>query len=83
MTKTATIKLTAAIGVAGQLIRRGEIITVPEAAAKDLLRRGKAEMATADDETEAEPEATEAPEPEPEPAPEPAATEAPKPGKKK
>lgn len=50
MTKEATIKLTAAIGIAGQLVARDSIITIPEAAAKDLLRRGKAVLATEADE---------------------------------
>lgn len=49
MSKTATVKLTAAIGIAGQLIRAGTIVTIPEAAAKNLLYRGKAELATEED----------------------------------
>jgi hypothetical protein len=48
--KTDTVKLTSAIGIGGQLIRAGEIITIPTAAAIDLLRRGKAVVATEHDE---------------------------------
>ncbi|MDM5178509.1 hypothetical protein PO883_15025 [Massilia sp. DJPM01] len=50
MNKTDTVKLTSAIGIQGQLIRAGEIITLPKAAALDLLRRGKAVVATEHDE---------------------------------
>lgn len=87
MSKTAIIKLTSAIGIKGQLVRAGEIIEVPEEAAKDLMRRGKAELATEDDEatTQLEGDADEAPEPAPpvNPAPAQEPTPAPKPGKKK
>lgn len=83
MTKTATVKLTAAIGVAGELVKRDSIITIPEAAAKDLLRRGKAVMATADDEPEAEAVEVEAEAETPADDEPEAAPEAPKPGKKK
>lgn len=54
MSKTATVKLTSAITVSGEIVTRGSIITIPEDAAKDLLRRGKAVVATAEDETESD-----------------------------
>ncbi|WP_290872026.1 hypothetical protein [Aquabacterium sp.] len=80
MTKTATVKLTAAIGVAGELMKRGSVITIPESAAKDLLRRGKAEMATADD--EAAEELADASEEQAEPATDEAAADSAEPAKK-
>lgn len=58
--KTASVLLTSAIVIGGELIRRGTIVTIGEDAAKDLLRRGKAEVATAEDEPE--PEAEDEPE---------------------
>lgn len=54
MTKTATVKLTSAIGVQGVMYRAGTVMDIPEDAAKDLLRRGKAVVATAEDEGAAE-----------------------------
>lgn len=48
--KTATIKLTAAIVVDGKIAKAGTIIDAPEDAAKGLILRGKAELATAADE---------------------------------
>lgn len=57
--KTATIKLTAAITLGGGIAKAGEIIEVSEEAAKSLMLRGKAELATAADEVE-QPEAEEA-----------------------
>jgi hypothetical protein len=54
--KMATIKLTAAIAIGGEIVRAGTVIDIGEDAAKDLLRRGKAEVATADDEPEADAE---------------------------
>lgn len=58
------IKLTSAIGISGVIYRAGSIIEVSDEAAKDLLRRGKGELATEDDQDEpdapdtaAEPEA--------------------------
>lgn len=48
--KTATIKLTAAIAIEGNIVRAGEIITVPEVAAKNLMHRGRAVLATEADE---------------------------------
>ncbi len=47
--KTVDLKLTAAIGIAGQLIKAGTIVTVPETEGKALLQRGKAVLATAAD----------------------------------
>lgn len=46
---TVTLKLTAAIVVAGQVLRPGSLVEVTESEAKDLLRRGKAVVATAAD----------------------------------
>lgn len=57
--KTATIKLTAAITLGGGIAKAGDIIEVPEDAAKNLLQRGKAELATAADEVADEVEADE------------------------
>lgn len=65
--KTASVKLTSAIGIQGQLIRRGEIITIGEDAAKDLLRRGKAVLATEYDEPEQDEDESAGDPPEPEP----------------
>jgi hypothetical protein len=58
--KTATIKLTAAIVVDGKIAKAGSIIEVPEDAAKGLILRGKAELATAADEPAAEVDSDEA-----------------------
>lgn len=43
--------LTSAIGIRGEVIPAGKLIEVPDAAAKDLLRRGKARLATEADGT--------------------------------
>jgi hypothetical protein len=52
--KQVAIKLTSAIGIGGILYRAGSVIEVSDEAAKDLLRRGKGELATAADEEEYE-----------------------------
>jgi hypothetical protein len=44
------VKLLSAIGIAGEIIPAGEIIEIPEDNAKNLLHRGKAELATEADE---------------------------------
>lgn len=46
--KTLILRLTSAIALAGAVIRAGELVEVTVAEAKDLLRRGKAELANAD-----------------------------------
>lgn len=56
------IKVTSAFMVGGEIARPGEIVEVTNAEAKDLLHRGMAVLATADDEpaaveVDAEPEA--------------------------
>lgn len=52
--KQVHIKLTSAIGIGGILYRAGSIVEVSEDAAKNLMHRGKGELATADDEPEDE-----------------------------
>lgn len=54
--KTFSLKLTSAIALGGQIRTAGAIVDVDEATAKNLLHRGKALVATADD-GQAEPEA--------------------------
>lgn len=49
MNPNITLKLTAAIIIGGVLCRPGALVEVTESEAKDLLRRGKAEVATAAD----------------------------------
>lgn len=44
--ESVTLKVSSAFLVGGRLCRRGELVTVGIAAAKDLLSRGKAELAT-------------------------------------
>lgn len=44
--KTAILKLTAAIVIDGTIVRAGTLVEMAEGEAKDLLRRGKAELAT-------------------------------------
>jgi hypothetical protein len=73
------LKLTSAIAVGGDILRAGHIIEMVEHEAKDLLRRGKAVLATLADHphaqapvveaVEPEAEAAEPVEPEAEPAP--------------
>lgn len=49
MSKTFSLKLTGAIGLAGELKRAGEIVEVDEPTAKNLLHRGKAVPASNED----------------------------------
>lgn len=76
--KLYALKLTAAVAIAGVMHRRDSVVEVDEALAKNLLHRGKAVLATAEDAPPA-PAAT-APSPATAPTPAPAA-KAPK-GKK-
>lgn len=58
--KTATVKLTAAITVDGEIAKAGTILeNIPEDRAKNLILRGRAELATASDEAVAEVEGEE------------------------
>ncbi|WP_127110374.1 hypothetical protein [Pararhodobacter zhoushanensis] len=41
------IKITSAVGIAGRIIRPGETVEVDGPLARNLLHRGKAELATA------------------------------------
>lgn len=49
MSKTYSLKLTGAIGLAGELKRAGAIVEVDEPTAKNLLHRGKAVPASNED----------------------------------
>lgn len=51
--KTHLLVLTAAVAIAGTICRAGEVVEVTDGEAKDLLFRGRAKLATADDETTA------------------------------
>lgn len=44
--KIITLKLSAAVAIDGQVVRAGTLVEMIEAEAKDLLRRGKAVLAT-------------------------------------
>lgn len=44
--KQFTLKITSAVGIAGKLKRAGSIVTLDEAAAKNLMQRGKAVLPT-------------------------------------
>lgn len=49
------LKITSAVAINGEIVTAGNIVEVSEVLAKDLLRRGKAELATDDmDEAPAE-----------------------------
>lgn len=48
--QAVTVKLTAAIAINGVIHPASSIVTIGDSAAKNLLYRGKAELATADDE---------------------------------
>ena len=50
MSKTVMVKVTSAFLVDGEVARKGEVVEVTTAEAKDLLHRGKAVLATAADE---------------------------------
>jgi hypothetical protein len=47
--KTFFLKLTACLGIAGEICKPGTIVELLEHEAKDLLSRGKAKLATEDD----------------------------------
>lgn len=51
--KTYTLKLTAAIALAGAIVKAGSLVDVDEPVAKNLLHRGKARVATTEDLTAA------------------------------
>ena len=44
------LKVSSSFLVGGEIAKPGDVVNVPEAEAKDLLHRGKATLATADDE---------------------------------
>lgn len=52
--ETFLLKLRSGIVLDGEIVRGGELVEVGEAEAKDLLRRGKADLATEDDAKKAE-----------------------------
>lgn len=52
--KTIWLKVTSAIVVGGDIAKPGELVEVTQGEAKNLLHRGKAELATAEDLPEAE-----------------------------
>lgn len=52
--KTVTLKLASAIAIDGEVITRGSLVEVDENLAINLLNRGKAELATAEDGAEDE-----------------------------
>lgn len=47
--KTIWLKVTSAIVVGGDIAKPGELVEVTQTEAKNLLHRGKAELATAED----------------------------------
>lgn len=47
--KTVTLKLASAIAIDGDVVRAGSLVEVDEALAINLLNRGKATLATAED----------------------------------
>lgn len=49
MSKTYKLKITSAVAIAGHIAKPGEIVDLVGAEARDLLARGKAELATEDD----------------------------------
>ncbi|BAO20606.1 hypothetical protein [Pseudomonas phage PPpW-3] len=49
MSKTIFLKLTSAVAIDGAICRKGSIVEVSEAEAKNFLHRGKAVLATAED----------------------------------
>ena len=49
MNKSVFLKVSSAFLVGGTIAKTGEIVEVSEGEAKDLLQRGKATLATADD----------------------------------
>lgn len=55
MSETVFLKVTSAFMVGGDIAKAGDIVAVTNTEAKDLLARGKAEPATAEDAGEAAP----------------------------
>lgn len=49
MSKSIFLVLTSAIAISGAICRSGQVVEVSELEAKNLLHRGKARLATADD----------------------------------
>lgn len=49
------LRVTSAFAYEGAIVTKGAVVEVPEDLAKDLLRRGKAELATEDDAKPAKP----------------------------
>lgn len=47
--KTVILKLASAIAIEGEVVKRGSLVEVDEALAINLLNRGKAVLATAED----------------------------------
>lgn len=65
VSQLVTLLVTSAFAHEGRIVTKGSVVEVPKELAEDLLRRGKAELATADDappKVEAKPE--QGPEPE-------------------
>lgn len=60
MAKSYVLKLTSAVAIDGQICRKDSLVEVSEAEAKNLLARGKAEVATADELLETETDEAEA-----------------------
>lgn len=52
--KMVILKLSSAIAIEGDVVRAGSLVEVDEALAVNLLNRGKATLATADDGTDLE-----------------------------
>lgn len=49
--KQVKIKITSAVAIGGEIKRPGSVVTVAEEFAKNLLHRGRAELATGDAES--------------------------------
>lgn len=49
MSKTYKLKITSAVAIAGHIAKPGDIVDLAGAEARDLLARGKAELATEDE----------------------------------
>ena len=56
MPELVALKLKAVVPIDGSLVAAGKVVTVPEELAVNLLNRGKADVATADDLEQAAPE---------------------------
>lgn len=70
MTNAVFLKITSAVALSGEIHKAGSIVEVSEDLARDLLHRGKAEVATEADAPASEGEAPADPAPT-DPAPEP------------